>query len=165
METRVPTVLGSSVRIPPVIRQRAVLLLILVVHVAASDSQQLLKTFSCTNARFTGYNSHRTLHIPAASWDAAENSDSAITWANRLCCVFTWAIRDADATYPYMITYDGGKINYAGLTTFSQAGEASYNAICAMSMGSQDCKQPCNCATVALFVEAFFICHILTTVS
>ena len=120
------------------------LLLILVIHIAASDNQQLLKSFSCTNTRFTGYKDHRTLHIPAAIWDAAEHSPDAITWANRLCCVYTWAIRDADAKYPYMITYDGGRRDYTDATTFSKAGEASYKAICAMSMGSQDCMQPCK---------------------
>ena len=120
------------------------LLLLPAIHMAAFDNQQLLKSFSCTNTRFTGYKDHRTLHIPAAIWDAAENSPDAITWANRLCCVYTWAVRDVDAKYPYMITYDGGRRNYIDATTFSKAGEASYKAICAMRMGSQDCMKPCK---------------------
>ena len=120
------------------------LLLLPAVHMAALANQDTLKDFSCTNTRYTGYNDHRTLHIPAAIWDAAENSTDAIRWAKRLCCVYTWAVRDADAKYPFMITYDGGRRNYNYATTFSKAGETSYKAICAMFMGSRDCKKPCT---------------------
>ena len=105
-----------------------------------AHSRQLLDTFSCSKTRYTGYNDHRTLHIPAAIWDAAEKSTDAIAWANTLCCTFTWAVRDADTTYPYMVTYDGGRRFYSGTTEFVKVAKLAYGGICAMYMGSQDCK-------------------------
>ena len=114
--------------------------LLVLASAAEAGNSQFLSSFSCDNTRYTGYNNHRTLHVPAAIWDDADTSQEAIAWANTLCCVYTWVMRDADATHPYMITYDGGRRTYSGVTTFSKATEVAYDAICAMYMGSRDCR-------------------------
>ena len=122
---------------------KQIVLVLAVFHVAPAPADAVATATDvphlCDKTRDTGYNDHRTLHVPAAIWDAAQTSPDTMAWANALCCVFTWITRDEDATYPYMVTYDGESITYTGATTFSQATEASYNAICRMFMGRQDC--------------------------
>lgn len=97
---------------------------------------------ACANKRYTGYNDHRTLHIPAVMWDVARDaSANAVAWSAKLCCVFTWTVRDEGTTNAYMITYDGSRRHYRNADTFSEVAKAAYDAICAMFMGSKDCEK------------------------
>jgi len=96
-----------------------------------------LNGFTCDKVRSTGYSNHRKLHVPVAMWDSAGQNER--TWADKLCCVYTWVVRDAKAQSPYMITYDGGRRSYGDATSFAHAAERAYSAICGMSMGSRDC--------------------------
>ena len=93
-----------------------------------SASVQLLGSVSCDNTRENRQNDHLTLHVPAAMWDRAEKSPNAIAWANTLCCAFIWLVRiaDKDQSYPYLIGYDGTKVPFNGVTTFSKAAETAY---------------------------------------
>lgn len=96
-----------------------------------------LEGFSCDTTRNTGFADHRTLHLPSTIWDSASDADRA--WAVKLCCVFTWVVRDSSATTPYMITYDGGRLNFEDDSTLTLVAEKAYSAVCGMSMGSSDC--------------------------
>jgi len=96
-----------------------------------------MEAFSCDTNRNTGFADHRTLHLPSSVWDSASDADRA--WAVKLCCVFTWVIRDPSTTTPFMITYDGGRLSYQDESTFALVAEKAYSAICGMSMGNADC--------------------------
>lgn len=95
-----------------------------------------MEGFSCDTTRNTGYANHRSLHLPSSYWDSASDADRA--WAVKLCCVFTWVVRDPSTTTPFMISYDGGRFDYQA-STFSLVAENAYSAVCGMSMGSSDC--------------------------
>jgi len=109
------------------------------------------ETMSCSKVRTnTGYGSHRTLHMPAAMWDAAGEVERA--WADKLCCIFTWVVRDTSAASPFLITYDGGKRSYENSASFASAADCVYSDVCSMSMGSSDCTtaaQRCPAASTS----------------
>jgi len=109
------------------------------------------KPMSCGQVRTdTGYGSHRTLHMPAAMWDAAGEVERM--WAAKLCCIFTWVVRDTSAASPFLITYDGGKRTYGNSASFSSAADCVYSNVCSMSMGSSDCAtaaQRCPAASIS----------------
>ena len=113
----------------------------LVIHVAEAANVQLLGSVSCDNTRENRQNDHLTLHVPAAIWDAAEKSPNAIAWANTLCCAFIWLVRiaDTDQRYPYLIGYDGAKIAFNGVTTFSKAAETAYNEVHSVAISGGQC--------------------------
>lgn len=97
--------------------------------------------FTCNYVRDdTGYGpgNHRTVYVPASMYDAATDEDFAAAY--RTCCVFTWVEKDASASYPYMITYDGSRYNYKSATSVKQAADSAYSAVCGMFMGSSDCR-------------------------
>jgi len=96
-----------------------------------------LEGFSCDTTRNTGFADHRTLHLPSTIWDSATDADRA--WAVKLCCVFTWVVRDPSTTTPFMVTYDGGRLNYLDYSMFSFVAEEAYSSVCGMSMGISDC--------------------------
>jgi len=85
----------------------------------------------------TGYADHRTLYMPATMWDAAGEVEKV--WADKLCCIYTWVVRDASAASPFLITYDGGRRSYDNAASFVSAADCVYSAVCAMSMGQSDC--------------------------
>merc|ERR1719210_2876922 len=87
-------------------------------HLTAAN----LEGFTCDKVRPTGSsNNHRTLHVPASMWDSADVT--AREWAEKLCCVYTWSVRNAGIQTPYMVTYDGGAYQYRGASTYSNAAQ------------------------------------------
>ena len=117
----------------------AIRLLVLVTLVQVATVAGTLAGFSCTKTRSTGSsNNHRTLNVPAAMWDAATSQED-LNWANKLCCTYTWAVRQESGSSPSMTTYDGSVRIYSTPTSFRETAESVYSAICGMSMGSDDC--------------------------
>ena len=95
-----------------------------------------------------GWADHRSLYVPSSF--ASANNATTNTWVDALCCVYTWTFSSPSITTPYLITYAGGQRTYNSVGSMEEAGQAAYDDVCSMSMGSNDCSTNAQCVLDAL---------------
>ena len=92
---------------------------------------------SCNSIR-PGIERHRTLRV---AQEVAFTRPSNDTWTDSMCCVYTWVVQGSQPQLSTLTTYDGGLRSYYTTDWNSFMAEVIAD-ICAMPMGSSDCK---NC--------------------